>query len=52
MALYPSDILWMGTDGEPENMKDGDICEIEVNDICEIEVNDIGVLRNPVQWEH
>ncbi len=44
MALYPSDILWMGTDGEPENMKDGDICEIEVNDI--------GVLRNPVQWEH
>ena len=43
MALYPSDILWMGTDGEPENMKDGDICEIEVNDI--------GVLRNPVQWE-
>ena len=43
MALYPSDILWMGTDGEPENMKDGDICEIEVNDI--------GVLRNPVVWE-
>jgi 2-keto-4-pentenoate hydratase/2-oxohepta-3-ene-1,7-dioic acid hydratase in catechol pathway len=33
----------MGTDGEPENMKDGDVCEIEINDI--------GVLRNPVQWE-
>jgi 2-keto-4-pentenoate hydratase/2-oxohepta-3-ene-1,7-dioic acid hydratase in catechol pathway len=43
MALYPSDILWMGTDGEPENMKHGDVCEIEINDI--------GVLRNPVQWE-
>jgi 2-keto-4-pentenoate hydratase/2-oxohepta-3-ene-1,7-dioic acid hydratase in catechol pathway len=43
MTLYPSDILWMGTDGEQENMKDGDVCEIEINDI--------GVLRNPVQWE-
>ena len=33
----------MGTDGEPENMKDGDVCEIEISDI--------GVLRNPVRWE-
>jgi 2-keto-4-pentenoate hydratase/2-oxohepta-3-ene-1,7-dioic acid hydratase in catechol pathway len=43
MTLYPSDVLWMGTDGEPENMKDGDVCEIEISDI--------GILRNPVQWE-
>ena len=43
MTLYPGDVLWMGTDGAPENMKDGDICEIEINGI--------GVLRNPIQWE-
>ena len=43
MTLYPSDVLWMGTDGEPENMKDGDVCEIEISDI--------GILRNPVLWE-
>ena len=43
MTIYPGDVLWMGTDGEPENMKDGDVCEIEINNI--------GVLRNHVQWE-
>jgi 2-keto-4-pentenoate hydratase/2-oxohepta-3-ene-1,7-dioic acid hydratase in catechol pathway len=40
LTLYPGDVLWMGTDGAPENMKDGDVVEIEINDI--------GVLRNPV----
>jgi len=43
MTLYPGDVLWMGTDGAPENMKDGDVCEIEIDGI--------GVLRNPVKWE-
>ncbi|MBI3328281.1 MAG: fumarylacetoacetate hydrolase family protein [Nitrospinae bacterium] len=43
LTLYPGDVLWMGTDGAPENMKDGDVVEIEINDI--------GVLRNPVVRE-
>jgi 2-keto-4-pentenoate hydratase/2-oxohepta-3-ene-1,7-dioic acid hydratase in catechol pathway len=42
LTLYPGDVLWMGTDGATENMKDGDVCEIEMSDI--------GVLRNPVKW--
>ena len=33
----------MGTDGAPENMKDGDTCEIEINEI--------GTLTNKVVWE-
>jgi 2-keto-4-pentenoate hydratase/2-oxohepta-3-ene-1,7-dioic acid hydratase in catechol pathway len=41
LTLYPGDVLWMGTDGATENMKDGDVCEIEISDI--------GVLRNPVR---
>ena len=40
LTLYPGDILWMGTEGATENMKDGDVCEIEISDI--------GVLRNKV----
>jgi 2-keto-4-pentenoate hydratase/2-oxohepta-3-ene-1,7-dioic acid hydratase in catechol pathway len=40
LTLYPGDVLWMGTDGATENMKDGDVVEIEVPGI--------GVLRNPV----
>jgi 2-keto-4-pentenoate hydratase/2-oxohepta-3-ene-1,7-dioic acid hydratase in catechol pathway len=43
LTLYPGDVLWMGTDGDPENMKDGDVVEVEINDI--------GVLRNPVMRE-
>ena len=43
LTIHPGDVLWMGTDGAPENMKDGDVVEIEINDI--------GVLRNPVVWE-
>jgi 2-keto-4-pentenoate hydratase/2-oxohepta-3-ene-1,7-dioic acid hydratase in catechol pathway len=42
LTLYPGDVLWMGTDGATENMKDGDICEIEISEI--------GVLRNQVKW--
>jgi 2-keto-4-pentenoate hydratase/2-oxohepta-3-ene-1,7-dioic acid hydratase in catechol pathway len=43
LTLYPGDVLWMGTDGATENMKDGDVVEIEVPGI--------GVLRNPVVKE-
>jgi len=43
VTLYPGDVLWMGTDGATENMKDGDTVEVEVSDI--------GVLRNPVVRE-
>jgi len=39
-TLYPGDIIWMGTDGDPRNMKPGDVCEIEITGI--------GTLRNPV----
>lgn len=42
LTLYPGDVLWMGTDGATENMKDSDVCEIEISDI--------GVLRNQVKW--
>ena len=43
LTLYPGDVLWMGTEGATENMKNGDVIEIEVSDI--------GVLRNPVVKE-
>ncbi len=43
LTLYPGDVLWMGTDGATENIKDGDVVEIEVPGI--------GVLRNPVRRE-
>jgi 2-keto-4-pentenoate hydratase/2-oxohepta-3-ene-1,7-dioic acid hydratase in catechol pathway len=43
LTLYPGDVLWMGTDGATENIKDGDVVEIEIPGI--------GVLRNPVVRE-
>ena len=43
LTLYPGDVIWMGTDGAPENMKDGDVINIEVDGI--------GTLSNPVVWE-
>lgn len=43
LTLYPGDVLWMGTDGAPENMKDGDVVDIEIDGI--------GILSNPVKWE-
>lgn len=42
-TLYPGDVIWMGTDGSPRNMKPGDLCEIEITDI--------GTLRNRVVTE-
>ena len=42
LTMVPGDVLWMGTEGATENMKDGDLCEIDVNDI--------GTLSNRVKW--
>ena len=42
-TIEPGDVMWMGTDGAPENMKHGDVCEVEIPGI--------GVLRNPVVRE-
>jgi 2-keto-4-pentenoate hydratase/2-oxohepta-3-ene-1,7-dioic acid hydratase in catechol pathway len=39
-TIEPGDVMWMGTDGVPENIKPGDTVEIEITDI--------GVLRNKV----
>ena len=43
ITLHPRDILWMGTEGEAENLKPGDVVEIEITGI--------GTLRNPVTGE-
>jgi 2-keto-4-pentenoate hydratase/2-oxohepta-3-ene-1,7-dioic acid hydratase in catechol pathway len=43
LTLYPGDVLWMGTDGPTQNIKHGDLVEIEIPGI--------GVLRNPVVRE-
>lgn len=43
LTLHPGDVLWMGTDGATENIKDGDVVEVEIPGI--------GVLRNPVVRE-
>ncbi len=43
LTLYPGDVLWMGTEGETQNMKDGDVIEVSISEI--------GTLRNRVQWE-
>ena len=43
ITLYPGDVVWMGTDGSSENMKAGDICEIEISGV--------GTLRNPIASE-
>lgn len=40
LTLQPGDVIWMGTDQVPENVKHGDVVEIELTGI--------GVLRNPV----
>jgi 2-keto-4-pentenoate hydratase/2-oxohepta-3-ene-1,7-dioic acid hydratase in catechol pathway len=43
LTLHPGDVLWMGTEGATENMRHGDVCEIEISGI--------GTLRNPVVRE-
>lgn len=42
-TLRPGDILWMGTDGIPSNIRPGDELEVEISGI--------GALRNPVVAE-
>ena len=43
LTLYPGDMLWMGTDGASENMKPGDVCDVEITGI--------GTLSNPIVLE-
>ncbi len=43
LTLYPGDVVWMGTEGAPKNLKHGDLCEIEITGI--------GTLGNPVLRE-
>ena len=40
LTLYPGDVVWMGTDGAPENVKHGDTIDVEITGI--------GTLSNPV----
>jgi 2-keto-4-pentenoate hydratase/2-oxohepta-3-ene-1,7-dioic acid hydratase in catechol pathway len=42
-TLFPGDVVWMGTEGAPENLKHGDTVEIEITGI--------GTLRNPLVRE-
>jgi 2-keto-4-pentenoate hydratase/2-oxohepta-3-ene-1,7-dioic acid hydratase in catechol pathway len=42
-TICPGDVMWMGTDGVPQNMKAGDTIEIEISGI--------GTLRNHVVAE-
>lgn len=39
-TIEPGDVMWMGTDGLPQNIKPGDDVEVEITGI--------GALRNPV----
>jgi 2-keto-4-pentenoate hydratase/2-oxohepta-3-ene-1,7-dioic acid hydratase in catechol pathway len=43
VTLYPGDVIWMGTEGKAEPIKDGDRVDIEIEGI--------GVLSNPVVRE-
>ena len=43
VTLAPGDMIYTGTPGEPGEMKDGDVCEVEIEGV--------GVLRNPVKLE-
>ena len=43
VTLEPGDLIYTGTPGVPGEIKDGDVCEVEVEGI--------GVLRNTVKLE-
>jgi len=43
LTLYPSDVIWMGTDGVSPDLKPGDVVEIDISGI--------GTLRNPFVLE-
>ncbi|WP_233839018.1 fumarylacetoacetate hydrolase family protein [Paraburkholderia sp. ZP32-5] len=40
MTLYPGDVIWMGTEGTSENLKAGDVVEVDISGI--------GTLSNPL----
>jgi 2-keto-4-pentenoate hydratase/2-oxohepta-3-ene-1,7-dioic acid hydratase in catechol pathway len=42
-TIYPGDVMWLGTDGVPENIKHGDTVHVEITGI--------GTLSNPVVRE-
>ena len=42
-TIYPGDVMWLGTDGVPENIKHGDTVSVEITGI--------GTLSNPVMRE-
>ena len=44
VTLEPGDLIYTGTPGEPGEMKDGDVCDVEIEGI--------GVLSNPVKLEN
>ena len=43
VTLEPGDMIYTGTPGQPGEMTDGDVCEIDIEAV--------GVLRNPVKLE-
>ena len=43
VTLEPGDMIYTGTPGEPQEMNDGDVCEVEVEGL--------GVLSNPIKLE-
>ena len=43
VTLEAGDMIYTGTPGEPQEMNDGDVCEIEVEGI--------GILSNPIKLE-
>ena len=43
VTIHPGDVIWMGTDGVPSDMK--------VGDVCEIDITGLGTLRNPIVAE-
>ena len=40
-TLQPGDMIWMGTEGQSINLKDGDMVDVEINQI--------GRLSNPIR---
>ena len=43
LTLYPGDVVWMGTDGATQNMKAGDVVDVEITGV--------GTLSNPLVAE-
>lgn len=43
VTLEPGDLIFTGTPGEPGEIKDGDVCEVEIEGI--------GILRNPIMLQ-